>query len=206
MLIIGLTGSIGMGKSTAAQHFISRGVAVFDADREVHRLYEDEAVPLIEAAFPGTTGSDGVDRVKLGKALHGDSALFAKLERLIHPLVGDAQRKFLDVEYARGAETAVLEIPLLFETKGEEKVDVVVVVSAGNALQRERVLARPGMSVEKFEDILSRQLPDIVKRARADFVVDTSGTLDQTYQQIDMIISKLKTHEPQVFENWWRKN
>jgi len=204
MLIVGLTGSIGMGKSTVAEYFIKRGIAVFDADGEVHRLYENEAVPLIENAFPGTTNSQGVDRVKLGLALKGEARAFAKLEALIHPLVLMGQRKFLENERDRGSEIVVLEIPLLYETGGEEKVDLVIVVSADAEQQRMRVLARPNMSEEKFEHILSRQLADNEKRRRANYVVDTSRTIDDTYLQVDMIIARLKNQKGDVFESWWR--
>ena len=205
MLILGLTGSIGMGKSTVAKHFRSRGIAVFDADAEVHRLYENEAIPLIEEAFPGTTNSQGVDRVKLGAVLEGEVLAFAKLEALIHPLVLKGQGKFLEYEYERGSEIVVLEIPLLYETGGEEKVDFVIVVSADAEQQRMRVLARPNMSADKFEHILSRQLADDEKRRRANYVVDTSGTIDDTYLQVDMIIAKLKGETGLVYKSFWRK-
>ena len=205
MLILGLTGSIGMGKSTAAAHFRTREISVFDADGEVHRLYENEAVPLIEQAFPGTTGGDGVDRVKLSNALGGDPELFTKLEGLIHPLVFGAQRKFLEKAEAGGAKMVVLEIPLLYETGGEKKVDVVIVVSAEADQQRQRVLERPGMSEEKLAQILRRQIADNEKRARANYVVDTSGSIEQTYMQIDMIITSLSEQKGSVFDSFWIK-
>lgn len=205
MLILGLTGSIGMGKSTVAAHFKSRGIAVFDADSEVHRLYENEAIPLIEDAFPGTTTEAGVDRVQLAQALQGDAQNFAKLEAIVHPLVFRAQGQFLEREEKRGAKLVVLEIPLLFETGGEEKVDRVVVVSAGEIEQRARVLARPNMSEEKFEHILKLQMPDAEKRKRADYVVDTSGSIEDTTREIDIIIARLGDEKGGVFERWWKQ-
>ncbi len=206
MLILGLTGSIGMGKSVAADRFRSRGIAVFDADAEVHRLYREKAVPLIEAAFPGTTNAEGVDRTRLTEALGGNADNFEKLEAIVHPLVLEAQRKFLQTEHARGAKLVVLEIPLLFETGGVDKVDAVIVVSATEAQQRERVLARPGMSEEKLARILARQTPDEEKRARADYVVDTSGSIEQTEDQIDIIIDSHPGVRAWVYEAWWREN
>jgi dephospho-CoA kinase len=203
MLIIGLTGSIGMGKSAAADHFRRRGIAVCDADAEVHKLYAGAAVPLIEEAFPGTTGAAGVDRAKLAAALLKDPTSFKRLEAIVHPLVREAERAFLAVEKARGARMAVLEIPLLLETGGERNVDAVVVVSAPPDVQRERVLRRPGMTAEKLTQILSRQMPDEEKRKRAHFVVDTGGTLDETYAQIDVVIEALKTHTPSAYDRAW---
>ena len=203
MLIIGLTGSIGMGKSAAADHFRQRGIAVCDADAEVHKLYAGPAAPLIEAAFPGTTGPTGVDRARLAAALLADSTGFKRLEAIVHPLVREAERAFLAAEKARGAPMAVLEIPLLLETGGERNVDAVVVVSAPPDVQRERVLRRPGMTAEKLAQILSRQMPDEEKRKRAHFVVDTGGTLDQTYAQIDVVIEALQAHAASAYERAW---
>jgi dephospho-CoA kinase len=173
MLIVGLTGSIGMGKSTVAARFREHGIAVCDADAEVHELYEGAAVPAIEAAFPGTTEGGKVDRQRLARALIDNPAEFRRLEAIVHPMVLAAERAFLQAEAARGAAMAVLEIPLLLETGGEKRVDVVVVVSAPPDKQRERVMQRPGMTVEKLAQVLARQMPDADKRARADFVVDT---------------------------------
>lgn len=203
MLIIGLTGSIGMGKSAAADHFRQRGIAVCDADAEVHKLYAGPAAPLIEAAFPGTTAPAGVDRAKLAAALLADPAGFKRLEAIVHPLVREAERAFLAAEKARGAPMAVLEIPLLLETGGERNVDAVVVVSAPPDVQRERVLRRPGMTAEKLAQILSRQMPDEEKRKRAHFVVDTGGTLDQTCAQIDVVIEALQAHAASAYERAW---
>ncbi len=203
MLIIGLTGGIGMGKSTAAARFRANGIAVLDADAEVHRLYAGPAVPLVEAAFPGTTGPAGVDRTKLAAAVLADPAGFKRVEAIIHPLVLEAERAFLRAEKARGATMAVLEVPLLLETGGDKRVDVVIVVSAPADVQRQRVLQRPGMTLEKLGQILLRQMPDAEKRTRADFVVDTGGALAETEAQIDQIIATLRTRSGTAFERAW---
>ncbi len=203
MLIIGLTGSIGMGKSTAANAFRRRGIAVCDADAEVHKLYAGKAVPLIEAAFPGTTANGVVDRVRLAGALAGDVSGFKRLEAIVHPLVQAAEREFLRVEAARGAKMAVLEIPLLFETGGNKKVDVVVVVSASAESQRARVLARPGMTEEKLAQLLLRQMPDKEKRARADFVVDTDRPVEVNDTDIGLIVDMLSSRRGDAFARHW---
>jgi dephospho-CoA kinase len=192
MLVVGLTGSIGMGKSAVAAHFRRHGIAVCDADAEVHRLYDGAAVPLIEAAFPGTTQSGKVDRQKLAAALLANPEAFKRLEAIVHPLVVDAERRFLREGAARGAAMAVLEIPLLLETGGEARVDVVVVCSAPPEKQRERVLQRPNMTIEKLEQMLSRQMPDAEKCARSDFVVDTGGTFADTERQVDKLVESLR--------------
>jgi dephospho-CoA kinase len=188
MFVLGLTGSIGMGKSTTAEMFREAGIAVHDADATVHRLYEGEAVPLIEAAFPGTTADGKVDRTRLAQQVLGDAAALKRLEALVHPLVRRAEEKFLADARARGDQIVVLDIPLLYETGAEDRVDAVAVVSAGDAQQRERVLARPGMTLEKFEAILAKQVPDTDKRRRADFVVDSSQGLDVARTQVDEIL------------------
>jgi dephospho-CoA kinase len=203
MLIVGLTGSIGMGKSTVAARFRSHGIAVCDADAEVHKLYEGAAVPAIEAAFPGTTRDDKVDRQRLAAALLADPAGFKRLEAIVHPLVLDAERAFLREQAANGAGIAVLEIPLLLETAGERRVDVVVVVSAPAEKQRERVLERPNMTPEKLDQMLARQTPDAEKRARADFVVDTGGTLDETDAQVDNIVESLRGRDGTAYGRAW---
>ena len=205
MLVIGLTGSIGMGKSTAARRFCENGVAVLDADAVVHGLYEGKAVPLIEKAFPGTTVGGKVDRQALAQALIGNQESFARLEQIVHPLVGAEERVFLQQQASEGAEMAVLEIPLLFETGRSERVDVIVVVSAKPEQQRERVLSRPGMTEDKLDNLLARQLSDGEKRARADFVVDTSGPVESSAHQIDMIIESLKGQSGAAHERWWTK-
>jgi dephospho-CoA kinase len=203
MLIVGLTGSIGMGKSTVAARFREHGIAVCDADAEVHELYEGAAVPAIEAAFPGTTEGGKVDRQRLARALIDNPAEFRRLEAIVHPMVLAAERAFLQAEAARGAAMAVLEIPLLLETGGEKRVDVVVVVSAPPDKQRERVMQRPGMTVEKLAQVLARQMPDADKRARADFVVDTGGTFAETEAQVDNIIESLRGREGTALVAAW---
>jgi dephospho-CoA kinase len=203
MLIVGLTGGIGMGKSTAAARFRMHGIAVLDADAEVHRLYAGPAAPLIEAAFPGTTGATGVDRARLAAAVLADPAGLARVEAIIHPLVLEAERTFLRAEKLRGAAVAVLEVPLLLETGGDARVDVVVVVSAPADAQRRRVLQRPGMTSDKLDHILSRQMPDDQKRARAHFVVDTSGTIAETEAQLDRIIATLRARPGTAYARAW---
>jgi dephospho-CoA kinase len=188
MFILGLTGSLGMGKSTTARFFAEEGVPVHDADAVVHRLYEGEAVAAIEAAFPGTTGAGKVDRTKLAARVLGDAAALQRLEAIVHPLVHDAERRLLAEAEARGEQVAVLDIPLLFETGGDRRVDAVVVVSAPPEVQRARVLARPGMTIEKLESILAKQMPDAEKRRRADFVVDTSQGFDTARAQVRAIL------------------
>lgn len=206
MLIIGLTGSIGMGKSTAAARIRALGVAVCDADALVHKLYKPAgaAVAPIEAAFPGTTTAEGgVDRQRLADALLADPSAFKQLEAIVHPLVFEAERRFLNDQAEKGAEKAVLEIPLLFETGGDRRVDVTIVVSAPADVQRERVLARPGMTPEKLDQIVSRQMPDEEKRHRADFVVDTSRSIPETEAQIDRIIAGLGGRQGEAFARDW---
>ena len=203
MLIIGLTGSIGMGKSTAASHFRARGIAVFDADAEVHRLYGRAAVPLIETAFPGTTVNGVVDRAKLSAALGGSANAFERLEAIIHPLVRASERAFVLAEQAKAARFAVLEVPLLFETGADQMVDTVVVLTTDEATQRARVMARPGMTAEKLAALLERQMGDREKRARADFVVDTSGPVTDTRAQIDQVLEALEATPGSAFQRFW---
>ncbi len=189
--IIGLTGSIGMGKSTVATMFESNGVPVFDADAEVRAMQgpDGELLQAIEDAFPGSTGPHGVDRDSLGKLVFGDKTALARLEAIVHPAVAQKRAKFLSDNADK--PLLVFDIPLLFERGGHEAVDVVVVVSAPAEAQRERVLARPGMTEEKFEHILSLQVPDAEKRERADHVIDTGTTLEETRSQVDALIAKL---------------
>jgi dephospho-CoA kinase len=188
MLIIGLTGSIGMGKSVTTGLFAEAGVAVHDADAVVHRLYAGPAAPLIEAAFPQTTTAAGVDRVRLGDRVLDDAAAMAKLQAIVHPLVRQAEAEFLSAARQRGERVVVLDIPLLLETGGEARVDVVVVVSAAERLQRARVLSRPAMSEDKLEAVLANQLPDVDKRRQAHFVVDSSFGIDSARQQVRGIL------------------
>jgi len=193
MFVLGLTGSLGMGKSTTARFFAEAGVPVHDADAVVHRLYEGEAAAAIEAAFPGTTAAGIVDRAKLSARVLNDPAALKRLEAIVHPLVHAAERRLLAEAKAKGETVAVLDIPLLFETGGDQRVDAVVVVSAPPEVQRQRVLERPGMTVEKLESILARQLPDAEKRRRADFVVDTSLGLESARAQVRAILAAVAT-------------
>lgn len=190
-LILGLTGSVGMGKSTVAAMFADLGIPVFDADAVVHRLQGKggSLVSAIEAAFPGSTGPDGVDRKALGAAVFGQPSELARLEAIVHPAVRAARREFL-LEHA-GARLVVFDIPLLFETGGAEEVDAVLVVSAPSDVQRKRVLARAGMTPERFAEVLSRQMPDAEKRARADHVIDTGGTLAKTRAEVVRLVENL---------------
>ena len=191
MIRLGLTGSIGMGKSTVAAMFATRGVPVFDADAAVHRLQGagGRLVTAIEAAFPDTTGPAGVNRTALGEAVLGDPAALKRLEAIVHPAVAAERAAFLSAN--AGERLVVLDIPLLFETGGEGQVDRIAVVSAPPEVQRQRVLARPGMTPERFAAILARQMPDAEKRARADFVIDTGGPLAATAAEVDAVIACL---------------
>ncbi len=188
MVVLGLTGSLGMGKSTTARFFAEAGVPVFDADAAVHRLYADEAAAAIEAAFPGTTGKHGVDRAKLAQAVLGDPAALARLETIIHPLVRQEELRFITAASEAGARVAVLDIPLLFETGRDSLVDAVVVVSAPADVQRARAFERPGMTEDKFRALLAKQMPDGEKRRRADFVVDSSQGKDFARDQVHAIL------------------
>jgi len=191
MRILGLTGSIGMGKSTTAKLFAEAGVPVYDADAAVHKIYEGEAAPAIEVAFPGTTVDGRVDRAKLSAKVVHDQAAIKQLEQIVHPMLGASRKKFLDDAEASGAPVVVMDIPLLFETGGEKRVDAVVVVSTDPATQRERILARGTMTSEALDGILARQLPDAEKRKRADFVVDTSHGLDPVRTAIRDILAEV---------------
>src|ERR1700704_330166 len=190
MLLLGLTGSIGMGKSTAAKLFAEAGVPVYDADATVHMLYEGEAVPSIKAAFPGTTADGKVDRDKLSARVVHDPAAIRKLEGIVHPMLGASRQKFFHDAEQSGAPVAVVDVPLLFETGGEKRVDAVVVVTTTPEIQRQRILARDNMTREKLDAILARQLPDAEKRQRADFVVDTSYGLDPVRARIRDILDE----------------
>ena len=189
--VLCLTGSLGMGKSTAAKFFAEAGVPVHDSDAVVHALYEGEAVPLIEAAFPGSTSVGKVDRNKLAAMVLHDDAALARLEAIIHPLVTASRERFLAEAQARGAPIAVVDIPLLFETAAQSRCDAVVVVSAPADIQRQRALDRPGMTEEKLAALLAKQMSDEEKRRRADFIVDSSQAFDQTRAQIRDILHKV---------------
>ncbi|MBR0958602.1 dephospho-CoA kinase [Bradyrhizobium japonicum] len=191
MRILGLTGSIGMGKSTTAKLFAEAGVPVYDADAAVHQLYEGEAAPAIEAAFPGTTVNGKVDRQKLSARVVHDPAAIKQLEQIVHPMLGASRQKFFADAEAAKAPVVVLDIPLLFETGGEKRVDAVVVVSTSPELQRERVLARGTMDEAKLDAIIAKQTPDAEKRKRADFVVDTSHGLEPVRAQIKHILAEV---------------
>jgi len=199
MRVLGLTGSIGMGKSTTAKLFAEAGVPVYDADATVHMVYQGEAAPAIEAAFPGTTTDGKVDRARLSARVVHDPAAMRRLEQIVHPLLRAYHQKFLDDAERSGAPVAVVDVPLLFETGGEKRVDAVVVVTTDPEIQRRRVLARDNMTSEMFEAILARQLPDSEKRQRADFVVDTShgpGPVQARIQEILSEAAKMPRRRP----------
>jgi dephospho-CoA kinase len=188
MFVLGLTGSIAMGKTTTAKLFAEAGAAVYDADAAVHRLYEGEAVVAIEQGFPGTTRAGKVDRASLRQRVAGDAPALKFLEEIVHPLVREAEQRFLKDAEAAGAKVAVLDIPLLYETGGESRVDAVVVVSAPAAMQRARALER-GLDLDHLEGLLARQMPDAEKRRRADFVVDTSQGIEPARAQVKAILA-----------------
>ena len=193
MFVLGLTGSIGMGKSTTARFFADAGVPVYDADAAVHRLYEGEAVAPIEAAFPGTTIAGKVDRTRLAARVVEDPAALQRLEEIVHPLVRDAEMRFLAQAEASGHAVAVLDIPLLLETGGDRRVDAIVVVTAPSDVQRQRILERPGMTAEKLDALLARQISDAEKRRRADFIVDSSQGFDAARAQVHAILRAIAT-------------
>jgi len=195
MFVLGLTGSIAMGKSTTARLFAEEGVPVHDADATVHWLYENEAVAAIEAAFPGTTQDGKVNRGLLGERVVNDPAALKQLESIVHPLVRAAEQDFLRKAGAAGAAVAVLDIPLLFETGGADRVDGVAVVTAPAEVQRARVLER-GVTPEKYEALLARQMPDAEKRRRADFIVDSSQGIEPAREQVRAILAKIATMPP----------
>jgi len=200
MLVIGLTGSIGMGKSTTAQMFADAGAPVYDADAEVKRLYAPggAAVSVIEAVFPGVVVDDGVDRGRLGERVLGDPAALARLNAIVWPLMSTAREAFFRQARAANVDMVVLDIPLLLETGGEKNVDVVVVVSAPADMQRERVLGRPGASQARLDAILAAQMPDAEKRAKAHFVVDTSRGLEPARSQVGAIVATLRDRAKQA--------
>jgi len=196
MIVLGLTGSIGMGKSTTAKMFAEAGVPVHDSDETVHRLYAGKAAPLVEAAFPGTVKDGVVDRTLLARQVLGDAEALKKIEAIIHPLVRADADAFLARHRAAGAPLAVLDIPLLFETGGRNRVDKVAVVTAPADIQRQRVLARPGMTEEKFASILAKQVPDAEKRRLADFIIDTGQGLEVAKKSVEEIIATLTKEMP----------
>jgi dephospho-CoA kinase len=191
MKILGLTGSIGMGKSTTAKLFAEAGVPVYDADATVHTVYQGEAVQAIEAAFPGTTADGKVDRARLSAKVVHDPAAIQRLEQIVHPMLRSYHQKFLQDAEQAGVPVVVMDVPLLFETGGEKRVDAVVVVTTAPEVQRERILARGTMTAETLDAILARQTPDAEKRRRADFVVDTSHGLDPVRARIRDILAEV---------------
>ena len=191
--VLCLTGSLGMGKSRTAQFFAEQGVPVYDADAVVHELYAGEAVPVIDRAFPGALVDGKVDRARLAALVLGDDAALARLESIVHPLVAARREKFLADARANKAKAVLLDVPLLFETRGERVCDAVVVVSAPADMQRRRAFERPGMTEEKFTALLAKQLPDGEKRQRADFVVDTSQSFDHARAQVRDILRLIAT-------------
>lgn len=188
MIVLGLTGSIGMGKSTTAAMFRDAGVPVHDSDAVVHALYRGAAVGPVEAAFPGVTREGAIDRALLSQRVLGDGAAMARLEAIVHPLVAQAREAFLDEARRAGARVAVLDVPLLFETGGDALVDAVVVVTADASVQKARVLARPGMTEERFAAILARQTPDSEKRRRADHLIDTGHGLEAARRRVAEVL------------------
>jgi len=201
MIVLGLTGSIGMGKSTTALMFKEFGIAVHDADATVHRLYAGKAAPLVEATFPGSADENGVDREKLAKFVVGNEVQMKKLEAIIHPLVRTEEEKFLSRAKVADANLVILDIPLLFETGGEKRVDGVVVVTAPQSVQRQRVLAREGMNEEKFSAILARQYPDDKKRQNADFIINTSKGMESARDEVVSIIEQVQSGKWQPLSN-----
>ena len=202
MIVAGLTGSIGMGKSTVAAYLRDQGIPVLDADKIVHDLYAGEAAPLIEVVFPGTVRDGVVDRTALATKVLAAPKELKKLEAIIHPRVRAAERGFLLDEHDKGSDLAVLEIPLLFETAPHTLFDGVIVVSAPPGVQRARLMARPGMTDEKLDALIARQLPDADKRAKADFVVDTGVPLEDTYRQIDAVLREILNRPPLAYQRW----
>lgn len=202
MLLVGLTGSIGMGKSETAKMFAALGIPVYDADAAVHALYDvgGKAVEAIGAAFPGSVKEGKVDRAALGAMTLGHTDAIKKLEAIIHPLVGQAQMDFLHNAEKKGAAIVILDVPLLFETRGEARVDAVVVVSAPADVQRARVLARPGMTEERFDQILKRQMADAAKRAQAHYIIDTHLGLDHARERVAYVLEDLKRREAKIWK------
>lgn len=188
MIVLGLTGSIGMGKSTTSDMFVQRGVPVHDADASVHALYRGAAAPLIEAAFPGTTTNGTVDRTALSVHVVGKPDAFAELESIIHPLVRTANAEFRERSKQAGKRVCIVDVPLLLETGGDNRVDAVIVVTADALVQRERVLSRIGMTEDRFNSILAKQMPDAEKRQRAHFVIDTGLGFASAERQVDAIM------------------
>lgn len=204
MLIVGLTGSIGMGKSSASSYLRSKGISVFDADSEVHNIYAGETALEIEKYFPGSRTAMGIDRNILSEKLAQDPSGFKKLQEILAPLLDKRERTFLYECKMRGEDVVVLDIPLLYETNLNRRVDVVILVSASSEVQRQRVLSRPGMTESKLEQLLSRQLSDFEKRKRANFVVDTNGSLQSTQRQLDVIFKMISDRRGEAYARDWQ--
>ncbi len=202
MIVAGLTGSMGMGKSTVAAYLRDQGIPVLDADKIVHDLYSGEAAPLIEAVFPGTTRDGVVDRAALAARIVGSEIALKKLEAIVHPRVRAVEWGFLLDEQDKGSDLAVIEIPLLFETGSHSLFDAIIVVSAPADVQRERLMLRPGMTAEKLAALLARQWPDAAKRAKADYVVDSGAPLEDTYRQIDAVVREVLKKKPLAYQRW----
>ncbi|GAA6211552.1 dephospho-CoA kinase [Hyphomicrobiales bacterium 4NK60-0047b] len=202
MLIIGLTGSIAMGKSTVAKMLEKNGIPMISADQIVHDLYEKEAVSLIEKAFPGTTENNQVNREKLLGLIIEEEDGFRKLEKLIHPLVRQKEWEFIKENKEKGSDLVAIEIPLLFETGADELMDAVLLASSPSEVQKQRVMARPGMTEEKFKTLLAKQMPDAEKREKADFIVDTSCSLEETEDQLKQIIAIIKKNKSKAYDLW----
>ncbi|WP_131195701.1 dephospho-CoA kinase [Lichenihabitans psoromatis] len=198
MMVVGLTGSIGMGKSTTAAMIREAGVPVFDADAAVHDLYRGEAAAVVEAAFPGVVRDGAIDRAELGKRVLGDAAALARLEAIVHPLVLARRRAFLVAAEKAGASLVVLDVPLLFETGADKDVDAVIVVSAPETVQNARVLARPGMTEARFSAIKAKQMPDAEKRSRADYVIETGEGLPAARHRVDAVLAALRCKSGEV--------
>jgi dephospho-CoA kinase len=198
MIVIGLTGSIGMGKSTTAALFKAAGVPVHDSDAAVHAFYAGPGVPVVEAAFPGVVADGRVDRARLSAQVVNNPDAMRRLEAIVHPVVGEARERFLKESHESGAPVVVMDIPLLFEIGGDAHVDVITVVSAPPDIQRARVLARSGMNAEKFEGILARQIPDAEKRRRAHFIIDTSHGVETARRRVDEILRAVAAMQPPV--------
>ena len=207
MIILGLTGSIAMGKSTVAEMFSNKGIPVISADKIVHDLYEGKAVPLIETAFPGSTHENKVDRQKLMQSLLKQNEGFEKLEAIIHPLVRQEEWRFIQQQKTTGSETIIIEIPLLFETGAEALMDAVILVSAPAEIQKQRALARPGMSEEKFTSLVEKQMPDATKRERADYIIETHTSLEETQTAVNSLIETVKKQiKPKAYQKWAELN
>ena len=203
MLIIGLTGSIAMGKSTAGDYLVRRGIPLFNADEVVHELYRDEAVDAVGAAFPGAIVDNRIDRAKLSELLISDPEKISQLEAIVHPMVIAKRVAFIEKHRLLGAQMIVVDIPLLFEKQLQDSVDVILLMTAPAEVQAERVMKRPGMTLEKFAMIRAHQMDDEQKRQLADFVIDTNGTFDQTHKRLDSFLESLhdwpqKTQTPQT--------